>query len=240
MAVGIRRAAVRWGFGVRLTTTPQRIIYRSTPAPANHELKPMRGARGIGNFSEPALYRSTTKIVWMGGGGGRGVMTYRPKMLYSVLRSGILGRPAKAAPSARIDLALDVYAASFFERSPQARFITLVGVLEVLKDQRRLSRRMRTLVQGWLKQLQAIRGRSRREDEALRSLVGQVRRLEQESINKAIQNLVSKHLGRHRAQRAATFYGIRSRYVHDGVDEGMRANVLELQALVKDLLWKLV
>ena len=50
----------------------------------------------------------------------------------------------------RVRLAFEIYADSFFETSDSARFLGLVGVLEVLKDKQAVSGDARSLVERWM------------------------------------------------------------------------------------------
>lgn len=194
----------------------------------------------MGDFPEPAVYRSTTRVSFVGVGEVTTTNAYRAKMLYAPFRTGMIRWRRTHHLIPRLDLALELHAASFFERSAQARFLTLVTVLEVLKDQRPLPRRFQELIDGWKEQLRVMPEKvqaARQIKDSLSSVLGRVGR---QSIGGEIRRLVARYLGAPRAASARSFYEIRSRFLHDGVDLGMGSNVLALEKLVRDLLWRLI
>jgi hypothetical protein len=56
----------------------------------------------------------------------------------------------EATRDERVALACDLYTNSFFEKSVAASFITLIGTLEVLKDQESVTPEAIRLISGWL------------------------------------------------------------------------------------------
>ena len=72
-----------------------------------------------------------------------------PKLLKS-LELGLSLEPARRAISDdRVKLAVEAYINSHFETSDSARFIGLVGILEVLKDKDSSSDAAKTLIDKW-------------------------------------------------------------------------------------------
>ena len=110
----------------------------------------------------------------------------------------------------RVRLAFEIYADSFFETSDSARFLGLVGVLEVLKDKQAMSDDARSLVERWMGEASVL---APPEAESLRSRLAWLREI---SIAKGIESVVTRHLGVKRGKEAKNLYGKCSKLVHDG------------------------
>ena len=104
-----------------------------------------------------------------------------------------------------VELALELYADSHFEYSDSARFIGLVGVLEVLKDQSQASEAAQTLVDRWQEAVKTLAA------EEAASIHGSLERLKSISISQGIGSVVGRHLGPERVKEVKTLYGMRSR-----------------------------
>jgi hypothetical protein len=132
----------------------------------------------------------------------------------------------------RVRLAFEIYTDSFFETSDSARFLGLVGVLEVLKDKQAVSDDALSLVERWIKDTSVL---AAPEAESFRSRLAWLREI---SIAQGIASVVTRHLGADRGNEAKNLYGKRSNLVHDGkrlIDpmSGIRSRA---EQLVMDLL----
>lgn len=132
----------------------------------------------------------------------------------------------------RVRLAFEIYTDSFFETSDSARFLSLVGVLEVLKDKQAVSDDALSLVERWIKETSVLEAP---EAESFRSRLVWLREI---SIAQGIASVVTRHLGADRGKEAKNLYGKRSNLVHDGkrlIDpmSGIRSRT---EQLVMDLL----
>jgi Apea-like HEPN len=132
----------------------------------------------------------------------------------------------------RVRLAFEIYTDSFFETSDSARFLGLVGVLEVLKDKQAVSDDALSLVERWIKETSVLEAP---EAESFRSRLVWLREI---SIAQGIASVVTRHLGADRGKEAKNLYGKRSNLVHEGkrlIDpmSGIRSRT---EQLVMDLL----
>lgn len=111
----------------------------------------------------------------------------------------------------RVRLAVELYIDSYFEVSESARFLGLVGVLEVLKDKNKSSDAAQSLVNEWIRQARTL------DPEEAVSVQGTLRYLRQISISRGITSVVRRHLGDDSATEAQYLYTVRSKLVHDGL-----------------------
>jgi hypothetical protein len=129
-----------------------------------------------------------------------------PKLLAS-LEFGLTSGPAHTIMTDRyVKLATELYVDSHFEVSNSARFIGLIGVLEVLKDKNPASDSARRLVDGWIREATTTL-----EDDESKSVLGSLRRLKDISISQGIASVVERHLGHECAKEAKELYGLRSK-----------------------------
>ena len=152
------------------------------------------------------------------------------------LEVGIASRSAmEALRDEFVTLACELYTDSFFERSFEARFITLIGVLEVLKDQAPVSSEAVRLIDDWrsgLKQSKIV------EADSLR---GQLDRMKQLSVGSGIGSVVARHLGQDRARVVKDLYEIRSKLVHHGKrPPDLQDCLRQAQLIVQELLIKVL
>lgn len=138
----------------------------------------------------------------------------------------------KAMANNRVRLAFELYTDSFFETSDSARFLGLVGVLEVLKDKQAVSDDARSLVERWIKETSAPEAP---EAASFRSRLAWLREI---SIAEGIACVVTRHLGAERGKEAKNLYGKRSDLVHAGkrLMDPMSGVRSKAEKLVMDLL----
>lgn len=116
----------------------------------------------------------------------------------------------KAMTIDRVRLAFEVFTDSFFETSDSARFLGLVGVLEVLKDKQAVSGDAQGLVERWIREASVLEAS---EAESFRSRLVWLREI---SIAQGIASVVARHLGTERGKEAKNLYGKRNNLVHYG------------------------
>lgn len=138
----------------------------------------------------------------------------------------------KATTDERVRLAFEIYTDSFFETSDSARFLGLVGVLEVLKDREAVSDDVRDLVDRWMDEASVL---ATREADSLRSRLAWLRKI---SIAQGIESVVTRHLGAERGAEAKKLYGKRSDLVHEGkrLTDPTSGVLRRTEQLVMDLL----
>lgn len=146
---------------------------------------------------------------------------------------GLTADPASIAmEDVRFELALNLYVGSYFELSHSARFLGLVGVLEVLKDKRCSSQAAQQLVSKWKAEAKQLP-----DDEEAKSACSRLDWLKSISIGAGVSSLVRRHLGEDRAREAKALYTMRSGLVHDGKSlADAPSTVRQAERLVTDLL----
>ncbi|MFV0309115.1 MAG: hypothetical protein ACK5OX_15390 [Desertimonas sp.] len=126
------------------------------------------------------------------------------------------------APDDRLGLAIEVFMAASSERTPRARFLDLVTVLEILADAQPSSPEAVAVVDAALEFLEAHR--SDMDDEEVSSLRGSLRRLRSRSISRSVRDLAADHdvnaIEGYTAGELRDFLGrcytVRSELVHSG------------------------
>jgi hypothetical protein len=173
-------------------------------------------------------------------GSGQGVVGTPPENLARVLpRAFEFTRPF----SEKENLALDLYNASFFESSIEARFLTLVVAVEVLLEPQPKSEAGRHHVEELLGLTRAAKHIPQEERQSLMSTLGWMKT---ESIGQAGKRLARERLGEreYNGMKAPNFfshvYDIRSKKVHGTLpppsNDDIGAVVHPLQTFVRDLL----
>jgi hypothetical protein len=161
------------------------------------------------------------------------------KVLPKVIRGLEMGIEAgfavKALRDQRVRLACDLYTDSFFEKSLEASFITLIGVLEVLKDQDSVSPNATQLIDHWLINVHHL------ESTEAESLRGQLGHMKQISIRRGIGKVVGRHLGQDRAREVQKLYTVRSKLMHNGerptdLEDNLRYTQLTVRELLASIL----
>lgn len=113
--------------------------------------------------------------------------------------------------SSRKALSLELYAASKFESSQRARFVTLVSAVEALAEQeyedRQILDHVESLIEATKEKLEAP------ARDQLLSRLGQLKRW---SIARACKEMVTEHLGPKEAEAFAYAYDVRSEILHEG------------------------
>lgn len=154
-----------------------------------------------------------------------------PKLLKS-LELGLSLEPARRAMlDDRVKLAVELYIDSHFETSDSARFIGLVGVLEVLKDKDSSSDAAKALIDKWRQEASSL---AQEEANSIRSSLAFLKSI---SISRGIGSVVKRHLDEDRMKEARDLYTARSSLVHDGKPPIDSADtVRRTQQIVRELL----
>lgn len=130
--------------------------------------------------------------------------------------------------SPKQSLALELYGLSHFESSLRARFVTLVTVVEVLCERRKIPKHM----QKHLRQLTEVTRSADLGETDKKALLRGLMSLKRESISKACQSLVKRCLDDDASNQFKNFYSTRGTIVHSGkvpagVDLGADGNALD-------------
>lgn len=153
---------------------------------------------------------------------GFGVTTRRLRSedFLNILRAELVQQREPLAP--KLELALELYNSTWFEESMSARFLTLITVVECLKDKNKRSTQIQALVKDFSAQIrEAKKGLSTppgaealvRELDSFGSSIGN---LKYESIKQACKRLLEVRLGSDEASFFMDCYNERSQAVHDG------------------------
>ncbi|HCT80665.1 MAG TPA: hypothetical protein DGG94_22305 [Micromonosporaceae bacterium] len=110
----------------------------------------------------------------------------------------------------RVALAGVLYVDSYYETSVQAQFLSLVGVLEVLKDQAPRSAAALDMIGRWRSEVKAL------EDHEAQAIRGTLKDMTTISIGQGIRSVVRRHLGEESAREAKILYELRSELIHTG------------------------
>jgi hypothetical protein len=154
-----------------------------------------------------------------------------PRLLASLEFGLTSARARQAMTDDRVSLAFELYVDSYFEISDWARFLGLVGVLEVLKDKDTASDGAQSLITKWSQEANTLD-----YDEAV-SMQGSLRYLRLTSISRGIGSVVGRHLGQDRVKEAQELYMARSKLIHDGIRSADSAGtVRRARQIVMDLL----
>jgi hypothetical protein len=158
-----------------------------------------------------------------------------PKILDTLRQSlkvgfGHLG-VEKSLRNPRTMLACRLFIDSHFEASDEARLLSLMGVLEVLKEQDAASAHAQRLVEKWIEESAQL------EPAEAQSFDGSLNHMKSISIGRGIRGVVERHLGPDRARKAQKLYNVRSSLVHDGKrPDNLGDAVLQTESIARDLL----
>lgn len=131
----------------------------------------------------------------------------------------------------RIALACQLFIDSHFEASDEARLLSLMSVLEVLKDQDASSAAAQQLVEKWIQEAAQL------DEVESSSFRGTLKFMKSISIGRGIRGVVERHLGLERAREAQKLYGLRSTLLHEGKrPDDLTHAVRRTQSIARDLL----
>lgn len=144
--------------------------------------------------------------------------------------------------SDKVRLSLELYAASHFEKSDRARFITLVLAIEALLEPKKRKNSAKEVVDGLIKYAKD----SQLDDQVKNSFIGSLKWLYKESISYSLQEMAENYLidRKYGDKSAKNFikhcYDVRSKLVHNGRVDVEEANIgtlaAQLNLFLSDLL----
>jgi len=135
----------------------------------------------------------------------------------------------------RTALASQLFIDSQFEASDEARLLSLMGVLEVLKDQGASSAAAQLLVDKWIQESAQL---DEVESNSFRSTLKFMKSI---SIGRGIRGVVEHHLGPERARETQKLYDLRSTLVHEGKrPDDLADAVRRTESIARDLLSKVL
>lgn len=130
----------------------------------------------------------------------------------------------------RLHLAIDLYCSSFYESSSNAKFISLVTVLEALVQEYPISSFAESSLKDARNTLKKIRNeyeKKSKEWEDIEHLISRIGNLKKQSIGKSIQIYLSEVLDKHGelgdskevSKKIRDIYNTRSELLHDGISD---------------------
>jgi hypothetical protein len=208
------------------------VIYNDDPIQTAMNFSKVFGSKfervdGVIDGGFPYVYPSSQKISVFTVNPATAIVTTPFELFFNIFLEGITP-PASSniSQEANLRLALELYAAHFYEQSQNARFLTLVMALEVLTTKSRKHTVALELIKEWhadlLKQREQFDVKSD-EYEALEALEREIIFRQDASLRSQIRTLVRTTLDKAHypdslvwAKRAAEIYDSRSTLVHEG------------------------
>ncbi len=226
--------SLAFNHGLRFADHEERVTWFDEPPPDGELLG---GVKGFANRG-PVIYPTGERIALASVGPARPVVSYPAQRILDHLKeaadAGVTMAPDYDATRAGVEL----YLATSWEASNYARFLTLVNVLEALKQQPLLGQGVQDLVNEWQRGVDEALAECRIDRDSAESLRGSLNRLRRRGIRASVRALVMEKLDdQEKAAEAARIYDERSVLVHDGtLPEDLSDRVTTLQRLVPHLL----
>ncbi len=182
---------------------------------------------GLVDADKPSAYPSDKNIYSIGVGKPSVILGASLKNIMSLLEEGISIRRGKPSINdTRLQTALELYSAYWYENTDNARLLTLVLALESLLDDTPRNEIVTQLLDKWKIEIDELLNRhatDSKEYEALKSLEGELLSKKTASISERISSLVHNSLQflSHNeaiefAQKAKWIYKQRSKLAHQG------------------------
>lgn len=209
------------------------IVYRDNPEQAARNLEKSTGmpyagpVDGLANGNFPVTYPSDTRLRFVTGGDVTFTIGTPAKQIVDVLFEGLEVRRGMAHPlDERLQTALDLYAAYWYEQTLNAKFLTLMLALECLMTPTPRHHLVRQMLDAWKPDVEARRDTyPSGSDEylALNSLLNELIFKSSDSLGLQLRALVKSSLAAVNdsradvlSERARKVYGQRSKLVHNG------------------------
>jgi len=233
LGVALLLAAVDLGFGVSMDLDLQPLHLVDAEVAPN---SPVSDAQVVGVEGRPAIYPDGSRLGLLEAIPPSIQMDVSPERFCASLEEA-LDLPLVSALPDQYRLAAEVFAASFFEDSAYAAFLSRVAVLEVLKVQADHPDPVRQLVASWQAQVRDLAGTGQLDEDLANSIHGSMEWLKIQSIRRSIRDLVVATLGPQASDAAVALYDLRSDVVHNGrrADE-IPKRLGELTELVRGVL----
>ena len=135
--------------------------------------------------------------------------------------------PENIVNDKKLKLAINLYSTSHYEVSDNAKFITIVNVLEALKKQEEISNVSKEVLKSaksHIKEKRDLYDKHSEEWKELENLISQVGQLKRQSVKKSIKKFISETIGENPelgdqktiSKKVGDVYDIRSNLLHDG------------------------
>ena len=230
---GFNWLLLKRGVAVKVTTTFDKVTYASDPEATARGLEqswglPYEGpVDGLVNENMPSTYPSNKNIRFVGIGSPNVIVSTPLSDVYTFLDEGVnIRKDNPSMNDSKLQTALDLYSAYWYEHTSNAKLLTLVLALESLLTNPPRHEVVVELLGKWESKVNILKAKfNSKSDEylALESLEHEVIFRKTESIRKQVRSLALKsasYLGRDTphdiADRAVWVYDQRSTLVHKG------------------------
>lgn len=226
-------AQLKKGMAFKVEHTFDNIAYSDNPEQAARNLEKSFGmpyagpVDGLASGNFPAIYPSDKQLRFVTGGDATLTIGTPAQQIVDVLFEGLEVRRGMAHPlDERLQTALDLYAAYWYEQTLNAKFLTLMLALECLMTPMPRHHLVRNMLDAWEPDVKARRdaySSGSEEYRALNSLLTELIFKRSDSLTLQLRTLVKNSLAAVNDSRADAFseraskvYGKRSKLVHDG------------------------
>ncbi|MEM0981806.1 MAG: hypothetical protein AAGH78_16235 [Cyanobacteria bacterium P01_H01_bin.58] len=226
---------LKQGFAFEAEWKFDEVVYADNPEATTHNTfghTATQPVHGLVNVNRPSIYPSEKRIVTATVNPARTILGYTLASFRQYLGEGIeIGNKVSINPDSRLSTALDLYNAFYYEKSANARLLTLIMALETLSETTYKHQVAQDLISRWQTQLDAsmrsLDPDTEDYEEAKSSLESLQRELlfrKEASLRSQIRSFVLKTLedvgvvdANKLAKLAVKAYDMRSSLVHQGV-----------------------
>jgi hypothetical protein len=230
-----------------INTDFDKVIYASDPEQAAKNLSksfgiPIEGrVDGLANGNMPSVYQSDEKIRFVYAGNANLILGNPVGQIFPLLVEGIsLANNTSIISDGKLRTALELYQAYYYERSANARFLTLVMALETLTVSSLKSQFVLNIIANWQKDVNLLKNQLESDSEDYEALIALERELlfrREKSLRSQIRALVFDTLqtsdvpdAKELADKAVKVYDKRSTLVHEGTLPVEELNWAEAEA----------
>ena len=229
---GLRWVTINKGLPLESFLETQEITYAENAIEAAKNLNKNFGTNysivdGLMDGNRPAIYKNDKQIKEIATHAPTVISNFSGEELFSCFMEGMgFQNSDKIIHNDKLRVAIDLYAAYFTELSYNARFLTLVMVLEALTQPKKRPRFVQNLINQWEKQLNVSEAEFDGDDykiNEIQSIRGTLKHMKEDSLSKQLQELVLSTLqangdsdAENMAKLMKVIYKDRSELVHDG------------------------
>ena len=200
---------------------------------------------GLYDGSGTTIFPTSKKMVRMTGANATVTLGENPNSFLTAVNEGAALPSAETIISdAKLKLAVETYCSSHFEASVNARFLTLMTVLEVLNPLKDEPEKVRRKLDEWIEEAHKLAAEQSEgpDQQSFQSVASRLGYLKRMSIQRGLRTLVTDLLQRDGHPDAAEIgakipdlYGKRSDLVHEG-DSNLGQSISDLEDIVRKTL----
>lgn len=252
---GLMWVLLNQGVSFKADLNFQQVIYTEYPyqaaenIPKNSSISAQEKLDGIICNRQPVVFPSDKKVIMLYGSVGNVFTTIPVTNIFQFLIEGVsLPYSSEVIESPKLKTALELYATHFIENSLNAKFLTLVMVLEALSIKKFRPNYTKQIIEKWMREAVDIQQSLEPDSEdyiAIAALIKDVNFRKYDSIRSQIRSLVYDTLTGNGdtdaadvARKTLKIYDQRSKLVHDGKlpDQELRNAIIEVKNIVERVL----